>query len=45
MYVFFVFTSENFIICVELTVLQSSFIRIKKKNAETFVLIKKTKLF
>jgi hypothetical protein len=35
MYIFF-FNFENFILYVELIVLQSSFIRIKKKNAEIF---------
>jgi hypothetical protein len=44
--IFFVFNFENFILYVELIVLQSSFIRIKKKNAEKFFLIKKeTKVF
>jgi hypothetical protein len=33
---FFVFNFEDFILYVELIVLQSSFIRIKKKNAEIF---------
>jgi hypothetical protein len=43
---FFVFNFEDFILYVELIVLQSSFIRIKKKNAEIFFLIKKeTKVF
>ncbi len=34
--IFFVFNFENFILYVELIVLKSSFIRIKKKNAEIF---------